>query len=179
MNSGTSPVGNISPNMKTLIHKRVELARAGKNPTVICRVQSGWVVLGDSQFLPGYTLLLADPVVESLNDMTKETRSVFLEEMACVGDALLRCTDAYRVNYEILGNLDPALHAHIFPRYMSEPKEKRNAPVWYYGKAIRELAGFDLRRDRPLMERLRDEILKTTARPNARSSKSATGRRSA
>jgi diadenosine tetraphosphate (Ap4A) HIT family hydrolase len=165
--------------VKTLIHKRVELARAGKNPTVICRVQSGWVVLGDSQFLPGYTLLLSDPVVSSLNDMTPKARSVFLEEMACVGDALLRCTDAYRVNYEILGNLDPALHAHIFPRYMSEPEEKRKLPVWYYEKAIREAVSFDSRRDRPLMERLRDEILKATTRLAARSSKRVTGGRTA
>jgi diadenosine tetraphosphate (Ap4A) HIT family hydrolase len=164
--------------MKTLIHKRVGQARLGKNPTVICRVKSGWAVLGDSQFLPGYTLLLADPVVESLNDLASEKRKVFLEEMTCIGDALLRCTDAYRVNYEILGNSDPALHAHIFPRFMSEPEEKRRVPVWYYKKAVRESARFDLRRDRPLMERLRDEILKTTARLSVRSNKRTIGRRS-
>jgi len=152
--------------MKTLIHKRVQLARAGKNPTVICRVRSGWVVLGDSQFLAGYTLLLADPVVESLNHMTKQARNVFLEEMACIGDALLLCTDAYRVNYEILGNFDPALHAHIFPRYMSEPEERRKGPAWQYEKAIRASVHFDLQRDRPLMDRLRAEILTTTGHSN-------------
>jgi diadenosine tetraphosphate (Ap4A) HIT family hydrolase len=146
---------------------------------VICRVQSGWVVLGDSQPLPGYALLLSDPVVSNLNVMTTKSRSIFLEEMACVGDALLRCTDAYRVNYEILGNLDPALHAHIFPRYMSEPEEKRKLPVWHYENAIRESVTFDLRRDWPLMERLRSEILKTTTRLTARLSKRVTGRRTA
>jgi hypothetical protein len=52
--------------LPTLIHRRVETARQGNNPTVICRVPSGWVVLGDVQFLRGYSLLLPDPVVLGL-----------------------------------------------------------------------------------------------------------------
>ncbi len=49
--------------MSTLVHQRVEMARAGTNPTVICRVPSGWMVLADEQFLRGYSLLLPDPLV--------------------------------------------------------------------------------------------------------------------
>ena len=45
----------------TLIHQRVKAANEGKNPTVICKMPSGWAVLGDSQFILGYTLLLPDP----------------------------------------------------------------------------------------------------------------------
>lgn len=45
------------------MHQRVAEARESKNPTVIGRVRSGWVVLGDSQFIRGYSLLLPDPVV--------------------------------------------------------------------------------------------------------------------
>jgi diadenosine tetraphosphate (Ap4A) HIT family hydrolase len=147
-----------TPQHQTLIHERVELARAGKNPTVICKMRSGWLVLGDSQFIAGYCVLLADPIVSSLNDMTGDARAIFLEDMAIVGDALLRCTDAYRINYEILGNSDPALHAHIFPRYMSEPAERHRAPVWQYDKALRMSVKFDLQRDKLLMEKLRREI---------------------
>jgi hypothetical protein len=40
--------------------------RAGTNPSVICRVPSGWAVMCDMQFLRGYTILLADPVVASI-----------------------------------------------------------------------------------------------------------------
>ncbi len=61
--------------VSTLIHRRVEAARQGSNPTVICRVRSGWVVLGDVQFLPGYSLLLPDPVVSDLNALTMSQRS--------------------------------------------------------------------------------------------------------
>jgi hypothetical protein len=46
-----------------LIGDRVELARRGANDTVICRLPSGWAVVGDVQFLTGYCLLLADTVV--------------------------------------------------------------------------------------------------------------------
>lgn len=109
--------------MSTLVHQRVEMARAGTNPTVICRVSSGWIVLGDTQILPGYSLLLPDPVVPDLNALEEPQRIEFLREMAILGDALLDVTGAYRINYEILGNLDQALHAHVTPRYASEPEE--------------------------------------------------------
>jgi diadenosine tetraphosphate (Ap4A) HIT family hydrolase len=136
---------------KTLIHERVERARDDTNPYVICRVRSGWVVLGDHQFLRGYCLLLPDPVVTHLNNLASADRAQFLADMAAVGEALLAVTDAYRVNYEILANGDPALHAHIFPRYMSEPDDRRRGPVWHYSAEQRHSRPFDAERDRPLM----------------------------
>ena len=139
--------------MPTLIHRRNRESQAGTNPTVICRVKSGWVVLGDVQFLRGYSLLVPDPVVSSLNDLDKVRREQFLYEMSVLGDALLAVTDAYRINYEILGNSEPALHAHVFPRYLSEPGEKRRMPAWFYD--WKNAPPFDLERDRPLMEKIR------------------------
>ncbi len=112
-----------------LITERVEQARAGASPYVICRMRSGWAVIGDVQFLPGYSLLLPDPVVSSLNDLAEPARTVFLADMALLGDALLEATQAERINYEILGNTEPELHAHVFPRYASESEEKRRKPV--------------------------------------------------
>jgi len=118
-----------------LIAERVALAQSGNNPWVICRLRSGWGVMGDVQFLPGYCLLLADPVVPSLNDLRGEARTCFLTDMARIGDALMEVTGCYRVNYEILGNSEPELHAHIFPRFMSEPEENRRKPPWFYNWA--------------------------------------------
>jgi len=46
----------------SLISERVRLAREGRNSYVICRMSSGWAVMGDVQFLPGYCLLLPDHV---------------------------------------------------------------------------------------------------------------------
>ena len=115
-----------------LITERVALARNGANDKVICRMPSGWAVMGDVQFLPGYCLLLPDPVVASLNDLDAESRTAYLLDMARIGDAVLKATNALRMNYEILGNAEPELHCHIFPRYAAEPDDKRRMPAWFY-----------------------------------------------
>jgi diadenosine tetraphosphate (Ap4A) HIT family hydrolase len=142
--------------MSTLIHERVELAKQGLSPQVICRLRSGWAVLGDSQFIAGYSLLLPDPVVPSLNDLSPSQRAQFLLDMTAIGDALLATTDAYRINYEILGNTEPALHVHIFPRRMTEPDQYRSGPAFAYPKAERESRPFDTSRDDRLLGSLRD-----------------------
>ena len=142
----------------TLIHDRVDAARRGENQCVICRVCSGWVVLGDSQFLPGYSLLLPDPVVPSLNDLPRDRRIQFLLDMAAVGDALLKMIDTIRINYAIYGNADAALHAHIFARYRSEPDAYRVRPVWSYPREQRDSVPFDIARDHRLMAAIHKEL---------------------
>ena len=116
----------------SLISQRVALARNGANDKVICRMPSGWAVMGDVQFLPGYCLLLPDPVVASLNDLDADARATYLLDMARLGDAVLAATGAVRMNYEILGNSEPELHCHLFPRYATEPDDKRKMPAWFY-----------------------------------------------
>lgn len=144
---------------ETLIHERVALARAGQNPTVIGRTASGWAVLGDWQLPRGYCLLLPDPVVPSLNDLDGPGRQLFLLEMAALGDALLAVADAFRINYEILGNGDPALHAHVFPRLASEAPERLKAPVWIsYSADERRAAAFDPGVHHDLRRALRSEL---------------------
>ncbi len=120
--------------MKTdgIVHQRVLAARVGTNPTVIARMRSGWAVMGDRQVVRGYSLLLPDPVVPDLNALAGSLRAQFLDDMAALGDALLQATGASRINYEILGNSEPWLHAHLFPRYETEPPELRRRPAWFY-----------------------------------------------
>src|SRR5262245_14402162 len=113
----------------SLIEERVTLANRGQNPYVICRMKSGWLVIGDVQPLPGYCVLLADPIVESLNALGAADRIQYSLDVVRAGDALLATTDAYRINYETLGNSEPALHTHIVPRYRREPDEKRRFPA--------------------------------------------------
>lgn len=116
--------------MPNLIEQRVAAARAGANPFVIAKLPSGWAVIGDVQPLPGYCLLLADPVVESPNAHDEAARIAYALDVLRIGDALLAVTGAYRINYETLGNAEPALHTHIIPRYAHEPPEKRRGPAF-------------------------------------------------
>jgi diadenosine tetraphosphate (Ap4A) HIT family hydrolase len=136
----------------TAIHRIVEEARRGELARVVARVGSGWVALGDPQILPGYCLLYQDPVVPDLTALAGGARRQFLEDMARVGEAVLAETGAERLNYEMLGNVEPALHAHIIPRYAWEPPERRRQPVWLHDWS--GARAFDVAIDGDLLARL-------------------------
>jgi diadenosine tetraphosphate (Ap4A) HIT family hydrolase len=107
--------------------------------------------------LPGYCVLLADPVVESLNALDEAGRSQYSLDMIRAGDALLTITGAERINYETLCNAEPALHSHLVPRYAWEPEDKRRRVPWiaYDWKTAR---CFDPMQDGPFIERMRDAL---------------------
>jgi diadenosine tetraphosphate (Ap4A) HIT family hydrolase len=137
----------------TAIHRRVEACRAGVDPTMIARLPSGWAVLGDPQVLRGYCLLLPDPVVPHLNAMAPAAQQAFLADMARIGQAAQEITGAMRINYAIFGNVEPALHAHVFPRYADEPAELVKANPWGYD--WNSAPRFDAARDAGLLAQLR------------------------
>jgi len=138
--------------MTTAIHRRVDALRAGSDPGFVARLGSGWAVLGERQVLPGYCLLLPDPVVPTLNDLAGPGRGAFLADMAALGDAVLAATRALRINYAIFGNLEPALHAHVIPRYAEEPEPFRTGHPWTYDWAA--APAFDADRHRELRDRI-------------------------
>jgi diadenosine tetraphosphate (Ap4A) HIT family hydrolase len=142
--------------MSTAIHRRVEACRAGADPTCIARLESGWAVMGDPQVLPGYCLLLPDPVVPQLNAMPPAAQAAFLADMARLGQAVLAVTGAVRINYAMFGNLEPALHAHVFPRFETEPEGLRTAHPWAYDWT--RARAFDAARDGTQLEAMRRKL---------------------
>jgi diadenosine tetraphosphate (Ap4A) HIT family hydrolase len=114
----------------TAIHAEVAACRAGTAERRVARLASGWAVLAERQVLAGYCLLLPDPVVPHLNALSPPERARFLLDMGCLGDALLAVTGALRINYAMFGNVEPALHAHLFPRQALEPDSTRTAQPW-------------------------------------------------
>ena len=141
---------------ETAIHRRVAACRAGVEPTLVARLGSGWAVLGDPQVLTGYCLLLPDPVVPHLNALAGAARVRFLADMTALGDALLEVTGAVRINYAVFGNLEPALHAHVFPRYSDEPEALRNNQPWAYDWTA--APAFDAHTDAALLTRVRSAL---------------------
>lgn len=117
---------------------RIGSALSGENPTVLRRLDAGFAVIGDTQFLPGYSVLLADePDVQRLSDLPRAKRMAFLSDMDRLGEAVERACRRMdpafrRVNLEILGNTDSFLHAHVWPRFDWEPGELVGRPVWLY-----------------------------------------------
>ena len=146
---------------ETAIHRRVNDARAGRDPTVLGRCASGWAVFGHQQFVQGYLLLLPDPVVPDLNALIPERRSQFLLDMSHLGDALMLTTSPVRINYAIFGNVEPALHAHVIPRYRTEPEAMRTAHPWTYD--WNAAPTFDLGTAAPLLKALRTELARLGA----------------
>ncbi len=105
---------------------------------VLAKMRSGWAVMGDTQFLPGYCVLLSDvDSANHLSDLPRAIRDEFLSDMGILGEAMVSACigldpSLRRINYEILGNVDRDLKAHLFPRYGWEPAELRHGPVWHY-----------------------------------------------
>ncbi|MFJ7242626.1 HIT domain-containing protein [Streptomyces olivaceus] len=118
---------------------RVAAAERGENPTVLARMRTGWAVIGDTQHLPGYCLLLYAGRANHLTDLPRAERALFLLELSLLGEAVQtacgkRDEQLRRLNYEVLGNSWEHLHGHIHPRYEWEPPHLLRGPVWRYGQ---------------------------------------------
>lgn len=103
---------------------------------VLTRMKSGYAVIGDTQFLPGYCVLLGCPKVNSLEDLGLDAKMDFLRDMTLLGEAVQHVCSPWRLNYSIYGNSDEFLHAHVFPRYSWEPEERKHYPVWKYPREM-------------------------------------------
>jgi len=105
------------------------------------RMRSGFAVIGDTQHLPGYSVLLTDdPSVDHLTDLDWERRKEFLFDLSLIGEAVQRAcrgSGLRRINYEVLGNAEPVPHGHVHPRYDWEPPDKITGSVWRSPKELR------------------------------------------
>jgi len=104
-----------------LICSRIAAIQSGDNPYFVAEIETGYIVLGDYQFFRGYTLLLSKQHVTELHDLAAPVRQQFLHEMSLVAEAVFRAFRPRKLNYELLGNGEPHLHWHLFPRYPDDP----------------------------------------------------------
>lgn len=147
--------------MSTAIHRLVESCRRGEDPAVVARLRSGWAVMGQPQVLSGYCLLLPDPVVPHLNALERSERDLFLCELGLLGEAVLAATGALRINYAIFGNVEPALHAHVHPRYVDEPPAMRTNNPWGYD--WQQAPVFDSQLHAPVRDLIRQQLVRLGA----------------
>jgi diadenosine tetraphosphate (Ap4A) HIT family hydrolase len=142
------------------ISERVERLRRGEDPCLLARLPSGFAILAKHQpeGIVGGCMLLPDPVVPSANHLSLATRERFFADMVRIGDALLAATGAERINYLVLCNQVPELHAHCIPRFSSEDASKRLADpfvAYDFGRArVADPEGVD----RALVARLRGHL---------------------
>lgn len=115
-------------------HDPLGAAARGENPAVLGRLRTGWAVIGDTQHLPAYCLLLYAGDADQLTDLSRPRRAEFLYDLSLLGEVVAAEADSgfRRVNYEVLGNSWEHLHGHVHARYHWEPAEYRGGPVWRY-----------------------------------------------
>jgi len=137
----------------------LETIRAGKAPNLIAELDNSYVVLGDAQFYRGYCVLLAKHHAQELFELPREEARGLSEELRSVAQAIWNVVKPLKLNYECLGNLEPHVHWHVFPRYESEEEKLRRAPVWERpaSERSRPLEETD---QRALMAALRAEIVR-------------------
>ena len=144
----------------------IAAAHRGENPKVMARMRSGFAVIGDTQHLPGYSLLLTDDLeLDHLTDLPWSRRRDFLFDLSLIGEAALAVTrkdGAHRINCEVLGNSWPHLHGHVHVRYAWEPRDKSGGPVWRYPGDVRNAPehAYDDRRHGQLRAAITTELVR-------------------
>ena len=135
----------------------VEQIRSGRFSDWIAELPRSWLILGDAQFYRGYCVLLAKRHVTELHSMPRGEAHELLDEILAIGRTLVEVVKPVRLNYECLGNQEPHVHWHIFPRYPDDPM--RLAPVWLRPETERKVALEDSVR-RELIASIRRELVR-------------------
>ena len=110
--------------MNCVICDRLENIK--KSPRLIHEFSNSYLVVGDHQFYSGYAVLFFKNHAREMHDLSEPIRSAFFNELMSAGKAVAAAFRPWKVNYASLGNQDPHLHWHIFPRYESDPQHRQH-----------------------------------------------------
>ena len=106
----------------------LDTIRAGGHPRLVAELETGYVVLGDDQSRRGWTLLMCKRHATELHELDGPFKTQFLADLALTAEAVWRAFSPVKLNYELLGNAEPHLHWHVFPRFADDPDPA--APIW-------------------------------------------------
>lgn len=135
--------------------ERIRMIQAGTNPYFVRELETGYVVLGDSQRFEGYTLFLCKEHAAELHFLDPAFKNRFLEEMSLVAEAVYHAFEPDKLNYELLGTGNAVhMHWHIFPRRRNDTPSE--GPVWRLSGE--ELNGAQFRPDPETLEGLKTRL---------------------
>ena len=113
--------------------------KAGTFPDFIAELASSYVILGDQQFYRGYCVLFAKHHATELYLMPADSARLLHDEMRLVAEAIAAVVKPWKMNYECLGNSEPHVHWHLFPRQQTESDELRRGPIWLRPESERKV----------------------------------------
>ena len=117
-----------------LICNVIEMIKRGENPYFVRELETGYVVIGNHQYFPGYSLFLCKEHTTELFYLEDDFRDKFMREMSMVAEAVMIAFGADKMNYELLGNGDSHVHWHLYPRRKGDLDEyglNGVGPVWW------------------------------------------------
>lgn len=81
--------------------------------------------LAANQWVPGYRVLVCAVHVREPYELPKAEQVAFFDDLMRVGRALEAVFHPAKLNFQLLGNAVPHLHAHVTPRYHGDPAPGR------------------------------------------------------
>lgn len=101
---------------------RIKALRSGPRPAdLVAELEHSYVVLGDAQYYRGYCVILAKTHATELYRLPLAEAHALFDEQIAVGKAIAAALSPRKLNYECLGNAEPHVHWHVFPRYENDP----------------------------------------------------------
>jgi diadenosine tetraphosphate (Ap4A) HIT family hydrolase len=99
--------------------------------------------LYDDARFPGRCLLALHEHYEDLSAVPPALLSRFILDVRCAGAAITAAIGADRMNYAVLGNVEPHVHFHLIPRiFATDPIPRR--PPWEHPAPVSPLASAEL-----------------------------------
>ncbi len=92
---------------------------------LIARLDLSRSYLSSNQFVPGYCILVCTKHVIEPYQLTAEEQALFFGDMMRAAQTLEMVFHAVKMNYQLLGNEVPHLHAHLVPRYYGDSSPNR------------------------------------------------------
>jgi diadenosine tetraphosphate (Ap4A) HIT family hydrolase len=136
----------------------IDRIKADKFRDFVAELNGSYVILGDQQFYRGYCVLLAKLHATELYLMPVEDAGILFDEVRSVAEAIAQVVAPWKMNYECLGNSEPHVHWHLFPRSANEADALKRGPIWVRPESERKVILEE--RDRAsLIESLRTQIV--------------------
>lgn len=88
--------------------------------------------VSDRRF-PGRCVVVLREHATELFQLAPALLHAFADDLSTAAQAVAQAVEPLKINYEILGNVDPHVHCHLIPRRADEPKPK--APAWLHPDA--------------------------------------------
>lgn len=81
----------------------------------------------DARF-PGRCIVVLSDHHEHFENLETELATKFIRDVQVAGSVIKKVTKAPRINYAILGNAEPHIHAHVIPRQVGRDPEPQRSP---------------------------------------------------